>query len=355
MNFKLLNIPVCIHPTFWIFLLTFTNLYRDLSIYNVILGGVLIFSLLVHEYGHALTALYFGAQPIVSLEAFGGNAQYDSYGITPKQQFWITLNGPLLESVLILLSYFILRSGVYANHPYIQYTLYVTMRLNILWCLLNLIPIAPLDGGHLARYLLERKFGPAGYRASIIMGLVCAAMAAPYLYFQGYLFFAILLLIFGFQNFRAMQQEGSASRSENPFSSYIRGIESLNNNETEKAKQILKKLLKSKDIPIKHSAIESLAKIYCQENESQKAYDLLLKADPERLKEGKCLLCKLAFERKNYGLVGKYANDIYAIDPSYEIAFLNSQAFAHLNDTALADAWLTTSSQFRSPCEKNER
>jgi hypothetical protein len=38
---------------------------------------------------------------MITLEAFGGNAQYDSYRITPKQSFLITLNGPLLQSVLI--------------------------------------------------------------------------------------------------------------------------------------------------------------------------------------------------------------------------------------------------------------
>ena len=348
MYFRLLNIPVQIQPTFWVFLFFFTNLYRDLSIYSLILGGVLIFSLLVHEFGHALTALYFGAHPTVTLEAFGGNAQYNAGSITPKQRFLITLNGPLLESTLIVISYFLLKSGVFDKHAYMLYTLRVTMHLNILWCLLNLIPIAPLDGGHLLRYLLERHLGAKGHRISTIIGIICTVIAVPYLYFQGYYFFSILLLFFGFQNFQALKQVSLSSGRDNPFSTYIRGIEALNNNEIEKAKAILQKLLKSKDAPIKHSAIESLAKIYVQENETQKAYNLLLKADPQLLKSGKCLLCQLAFERKNYELVCKFADDIYAIEPSYEIALLNSKAFAQLNEQALSDSWLKTASQFRN-------
>jgi len=74
MKFKFLNISIYIHPIFWIFLLFFTDIYRDLSIESVIWGIILFFSLLVHEYGHALTALYFGAKPTVILEAFGGKA-----------------------------------------------------------------------------------------------------------------------------------------------------------------------------------------------------------------------------------------------------------------------------------------
>jgi stage IV sporulation protein FB len=346
MNFRFLNIPVHIHPTFWVFLLFFTNIYRDPSIESVIWGVVLIFSLLVHEYGHALTALYFGARPAITLEAFGGNAQYNSSGITPKQRFLITLNGPLLEAVLIVLAYSVLKSGVFSHHPYIQYFLDVTVRLNILWCLLNLIPIAPLDGGHLVRYMLERKFGPKGYRASLLLGLACAAVAVPYLYLHGFFFFATLLLIFGLQNFQTLRHERPASGQDNHFSCYIKAIAAINNHEMERAKELLKKPLKSKDASIKYAAIEALAKIHFQENERQKAYDLLSKADPQFLKEGKCLLCKLAFERHDYELVSKYSRDIYTIEPSYEIALLNSKAFAHLNDPALSNAWLETASQF---------
>lgn len=345
LNFKFLNIPIQIHPTFWIFLLFFTNIYRNPSIESLILGIVLIFSLLVHEYGHALTAAYFGARPTITLEAFGGNAQYNSLGITPKQQFLITLNGPLLESVLIVLSYSLLESGVFENY-YFRYFLYVTMRLNILWCLLNLIPIAPLDGGHLARYMLEKRFGDKGHKASMVIGLICVALVTPYLYYQEFFFFGTLLLIFGFQHFQILRTFRRSSAKYNPFSCYIKGMEAIQNNDLENGKALLKKLLKSKDMQIKHAAIEALAKIYSQKNESQKAYDLLLKADHQLLKEGKCLLCKLAFEQKNYELIGKYSRDIYDLDPSYEIALLNSKAFAYLNQEALSDAWLETASQF---------
>jgi len=126
----------------------------------------------------------------------------------------------------------------------------------------------------------------------------------------------------------------------------MKGVEALNHNDLVNAKIIFKKLMKSKDSKIKHLAIESLAKIYLQENQNQKSYDLLLKADPQFLVEGKCLLCKLAFEQQNYELIGKYALEIYNTEPSHEIALLISKAFASLNQIHLADAWLHTASQF---------
>ncbi|MBS0648288.1 MAG: site-2 protease family protein [Verrucomicrobia bacterium] len=344
MHFRFLNIPVYIQPTFWIFLLLVTNLYRDISMESMIVGIVFTLSLLIHEYGHALTALYFGASPAIVLEAFGGRAEYNGLRMTPRQHFLVTLNGPLLESVLIVLSYAFLKWNVFEGHPYIQYFLYVTMRLNILWCLLNLIPVAPLDGGHLARYLLERKWGESGTRASVILGLIFAAAAVPYLCYQGFVFFGILLGIFGFQHFQLLRELKPSEGT--PFSLYMRGVEAMKENNLESAKALLKKLLKTKDRHVQHLAIESLAKVYVQEKEDQKSYELLLSADPEHLKQGKGLLCKLAFQRKNYTLVEKYSREIYDIDPSYETAALNSKAFAGLNQPVFAGAWLETASHF---------
>lgn len=345
MNFTFLNIPVRIEPTFWIFLLFFSGLYRDPSMESAIVVIVMFISLLIHEYGHALTAVYFGARPAITLQAFGGNAQYASQGISKLQQFFITLNGPLLQSLLIFIPYYLLESGVFDSHYYALFILYVTMRINILWCLLNLIPIDPLDGGHLVRYFLEEKFGSKGYKISLVIGLVSVALIVPYLYSIGITFFSIFLAFLAFQSLQKLTQL-SKQEAVPPFSLYQQGVEAANSNHAEKAKKIFKKLLKCKDSYIKHAAIEALAKIYLDENQSQKSYELLLKAEHQSLQQGKSLLCKLAFERDNHQLVGQYSFDSYEAEPTYETAIRNSQAFAHLNQPELAGGWLATASQF---------
>jgi stage IV sporulation protein FB len=344
MNFNFLNIPVRIHPTFWIFLLFFTDLFNDPSIEGICIAAIVFFSLLWHEYGHASTAAFFGAKPRITLEAFGGYAEYNNFGISRLQNFIITLNGPLFQSLLIALPYLLLRSGFFASHYHLEYVLYHTMKLNILWCLLNLIPVEPLDGGHLLRGILEHKFGDKGNKVSLIIGLMSVALISPCLYFYKFKFFPILLLIFGIQNYQKLKNFRSNDLS--PFALYMKGVDAENRNNREEAKQHFKRLLKSKDHHLKHSAIESLAKIYYQENKKQKSYELLFKADHQLLEEGKTLLCKLAFERKNHELVCKYSRDIYNLEPSYETAILNSQAFASMNQPELAGGWLATASQF---------
>lgn len=326
-------------------MILFTNIYRDYTLESVILGIVLFMSLLVHEYGHALTARFFGASPTINLEAFGGFAQYNPVGITEKQRFLITLNGPLLESLLIFLSYFLLKSDVIENY-YFRYFLYATLRINIIWCLLNLIPVAPLDGGHLLRYLLEKRWGDTGTKVSTILGLVCVIAITPFLFVKGFMFFAMLLLIYGYQNYQTLSKSRSTSSELNHYSAYVKAMEAIKQKDIENAKVLLERLLKSKNEQVKHSATESLAALYFMKGLDQKAYDILLKSNHQDLKDGKLLLCKLAFKRKNYDLVANYSWDIYEIDPSFETALLNARAFAHLNNSKVSAGWLETASQF---------
>lgn len=339
MRFKFLNVPVYIHPTFWIFFLLFTRLYSGISIESFILGAVLIVSLLVHEYGHALTAEYFGAKSEITLEGFGGYASYNSFGMSLKQLFLITLNGPLFESILIFIPYYLIETGVFAGHYYVQFLLYATMKLNILWCLFNLIPVAPLDGGKMLGYFLEGRFGEKGRQLSFRIGIFAAVLCAAYLFYLGYFFFGGLLLFFGFQSY---QRAKFSFRRSNPFQDYNQAIMALRDEDLEAAKSLLGKLVKSRDKYYRDLATEALAKVYVQEGAGDKAYGLLIKAEV-----GKCLLCKLAFERKNYALVCKYANVCFETEPTYEVALRISKAFAFLGQPMHAGAWLETAAKFQ--------
>jgi len=235
-----------------------------------------------------------------------------------------------------------------------SFILVVTMRINILWCLLNLIPMMPLDGGQLVRYFLEMKFGQKGFRVSLVLGLLCAAVVVPYLFFHDLSFFATILLIFAFQHIQLLRAtpKGRAAPTSS-FQQLLESAEAIKNQDLSKAKALLQRLLRSKDGNLKTKATESLAKLYVQESEDKKAYELLLKADPSTLTEGKCLLARLAFQHKNYLLVKQYAREIYTIEPSFEHAVMNSKAYALLKEPLLAGAWLQTASQFGEPYREN--
>ncbi len=351
MKFTFLKIPVLIHPSFWISLVFFVGVYDSLSYEKLILGLVFIFSLLFHEYGHGLTAQYFGKNPKIDLIAFGGSTSYYDSSLTKKQRFLITLNGPLFTGILILLSYYLLKADISLNY-YMRYFLYVTMRLNIFWGIINLIPIYPLDGGKLLAYILETSFGEKGLKTSLFIGNISAILACIYGFGNNYYIIGYLSLIYGLQNLQKYYQVGFGFHKKNNYTLYNDSLKAIESNQTKKAKIILRKLLKAKDNNIKISAIETLANVLYKENENKKAYALLLKSDHQLLKTGKCLLCKLAFVEKNYLLIEKYSQEIYQIDPSYEIALLNSKSFAFLNNPKYSAGWLKTASLFENVKKK---
>ncbi len=345
MSFKFLNIPVHIQPTFWLLLVFFCfdpNLH---PLKMVILGSVLFFSLLFHEYGHALAAKRIGRDPEITLEGLGGYASYDGRGLDEKYHFIITLCGPVFTALLIAISFSLLQSRV-ATNIYFYYFLLYTMKLNIYWLIVNLAPLNPLDGGKIMEYLFKKWIGiESGHKFSLILGNITAVVASIYFLFQGSYMFAYIFLFYGFKNYQAYNFE-YIRRRPNHFALYNQALAALENNENEKAQSILEKLAKSKDEYIKILSQQRLAHLFEQEGNVNDAYRILSKIDPERLNTGKCLLCKLAYTQKNYKLIEKHSREIYDLSPTFDIAVLNAKAFAQLKNFEYSIGWLKTALQF---------
>lgn len=205
-HFRFFKVPVYIDVSFWIFLfLIMSSMGWQLE--SLLFVIVLTLSIFIHEYGHALAALFCGADPIIILQAFGSRAEFNK-PVTDNQKILITLAGPLFQGLLVLITYILLQFNIF--NDLLKLLLMMTMGINIIWFLLNLIPIAPLDGGWLVRYILEKKWGYKGYRISIVIGLVAAAVSIPclYVYFRKcFFFFIVQLLISGFQYCKLWQKE----------------------------------------------------------------------------------------------------------------------------------------------------
>jgi len=92
---SLKKIPVTISPFFWL-LAAFIGFMGTGNIQGTLIWMVVIIaSVLVHEFGHALTALFFGQKVRVQLVAFGGMTERQGPKLKLWQEFLITLNGPL--------------------------------------------------------------------------------------------------------------------------------------------------------------------------------------------------------------------------------------------------------------------
>jgi Zn-dependent protease len=112
---EILGIGVYIHATFWLLILFV--LYGSWSQGHTVartVGGVLfilcLFACVVlHEFGHALTARRFGIRTRdITLLPIGGVARLERMPDGPRQELWVALAGPavnvLIAAVLIFIS-----------------------------------------------------------------------------------------------------------------------------------------------------------------------------------------------------------------------------------------------------------
>ena len=124
---------------------------------------VIVVSVLVHEFGHALTAIAFGQKAHIDLVAFGGLTHRHGPHLKLSQEFLIVLNGPLAGFALAIACYFL--AGMIGERSPVLYAIFeIGYIANIFWTVLNLLPIQPLDGGHLLRIVFEGMFGLRGVK-----------------------------------------------------------------------------------------------------------------------------------------------------------------------------------------------
>lgn len=163
--------------------------------------GVFLFSILVHELGHAFVSRWLGVEVMdIVIHGFGGHVTHAR--CTVKQSLGISLAGPFFGLGLGAIS--VALYSVVQN-PYAEAALEISMFVNIFWSLFNLLPIFPLDGGHamLNGLQLVMKPTPAAkltFGVGLVLGLVVALAG-----FQaGLIFVAFFAGSFAYQNFQLL-------------------------------------------------------------------------------------------------------------------------------------------------------
>lgn len=161
------GIGLYIHATFpllLVFAAAPTLFYGgDLSaaLENVAFILILFVCVVLHEYGHALTARRFGIQTQdITLLPIGGVARLTRMPDQPLQELLIAAAGPLVNVVIAALLFVgvLLFSGRALTFGLEQPSfLGSLMTLNVVLVLFNLIPAFPMDGGRILRALLATQ------------------------------------------------------------------------------------------------------------------------------------------------------------------------------------------------------
>jgi Zn-dependent protease/CBS domain-containing protein len=110
-------------------------------------------SILVHELGHAVTALVNGVRTrSITLFMFGGVAELERDPENGRVEFWMAAAGPLVS--LVLAGLFALGARAPLMGPAAAAVGAYLALMNLVLALFNLVPAFPLDGGRLLRGVL---------------------------------------------------------------------------------------------------------------------------------------------------------------------------------------------------------
>jgi stage IV sporulation protein FB len=205
-RFSIFGIPVQVQPFFWITLAIIGGAINANSPEALLRLGLFLLagfvSILVHELGHALTARKFGARSEIVLQAFGGYAAYSGARLTRPQSFAVTAAGPAVQIVLGLALLQVLRYLPDLN-PNMLYFLKILVWISLVWAILNLLPVLPLDGGQMLNAIL----GPQRIRITLwttIIVSVAAGLLA--LRFTGSILMPVFMGMFAWQAWQALRR-----------------------------------------------------------------------------------------------------------------------------------------------------
>lgn len=163
------GIEVYMHATFLLLIgwVALTHWLEGRSLAAVLSGVGFILALfacvVLHEYGHAITARKYGIKTRdITLYPIGGVARLERMPDDPRQELWVALAGPAVN-VVIAAVLFIWLSVTGGLEPLSQLSvasgsfLERLMFVNISLVLFNMIPAFPMDGGRVLRALLAMR------------------------------------------------------------------------------------------------------------------------------------------------------------------------------------------------------
>lgn len=202
----------------WFLLLTAVFVFMGLNTaqalpYQLMWAPILFFGILLHEFGHAIAikALGYGPSTII-LQGLGGVTINATRGeSSPNHSIIISLAGPAVSLLLCVLSYaglHVYQGTMGGTNALLIYFLGLNALVNLVWTIFNMLPINPLDGGHVVLHAL-RKFFPVrkALLYSAYSSLATLALVALFAMMTARLgFFVIILTVmFGIQNWQTIQ------------------------------------------------------------------------------------------------------------------------------------------------------
>lgn len=193
LRFHLLGMPVTVRASFLVIVALIGFVGVGSPAETIAWIFVVFVSILIHEMGHALTARAFGSTVAIELNGLGGLTRWNAPDgeVTPGKRAVIAAAGSATGLAFGGLVW-VLAKPFGQQESLLGFVLDSTIYVNVVWGLLNWLPIRPLDGGHLLQSLLD-KIAPRRARGiARVIFMVTAGIALVFAFNRGYLFIAVL-------------------------------------------------------------------------------------------------------------------------------------------------------------------
>jgi Zn-dependent protease len=159
--------------------------------------AVVAISILIHELGHAFALSMYNIHPEIRLWGMGG-LTISGFVLPPRKSILVSLAGPLVGIPVAI--------AVMVVKPWLPASGLLTdaasdlIFVNLWWGILNLLPIAGLDGGSIVTNLFVVVLGQRGRRPGLVVVALCSVLIAIGAIFVGFVYLTIVIVFFGLFN-----------------------------------------------------------------------------------------------------------------------------------------------------------
>ncbi|MCU0268003.1 MAG: hypothetical protein MUF83_05080 [Acidimicrobiales bacterium] len=201
LRFSIGGIPVRIELTF--FLVIALLGFAQPPVFIATWVALATVSVLLHELGHAVAFRSYGIRPSIVLHGFGGLTS-GSGDLSPGRSIVVSLAGPLSALVLLGLPAWWVLTTAPSLSADAEVILGQMLWINVIWSLLNLVPVLPLDGGNVTASALELVTPRHGRRIAHVVSAVVAGLVAVWFLLSGLPFGGMLMALFVVTNVREL-------------------------------------------------------------------------------------------------------------------------------------------------------
>ena len=193
---RFFGIDVFVHWTFWIIIawIFLMQIDQEGGVAKGVQGALFILAIfacvVLHEFGHALTAKRFGVVTRdITLYPIGGVSSFESLPKKPRDELLISLAGPMVNVVIgSVLWIYLSASGRMPDQPTLESAkslfdlpfAFSLFSANVMLAVFNLIPAFPMDGGRVLRAVLSLTMNRA--TATSIAAMIGQLLAIAFVF-----------------------------------------------------------------------------------------------------------------------------------------------------------------------------